>query len=269
MPKSPAFQLYPKDALADTLHLSPEEFTAYWRLVFQAWIGVDDFPQGYLSGDEAKLRSMTALTPSQWKRARQSALRLFKKNGAGYYHKRLVAELEKQADRRERGRRGGVESSKQKASKGQAKGKQRASKGQAKGQAKGNTPICSLQSALPDVQEETAIAVSCARPSPAMEASIDRTGFEAFWSAYPRKVGKLKAAKAWRDTAKERPSLAVILESLRRMAATPQWRQEGGRYAPHPATWLHRGGWDDDPGSATPARGTGAEVDEQLAEWAK
>jgi len=40
--RSPAFQLYPDKALAGTIHLSPEAFTAYWRLIFWMWLHSPD-----------------------------------------------------------------------------------------------------------------------------------------------------------------------------------------------------------------------------------
>jgi len=83
--------------------------------------------------------------------------------------------------------------------------------------------------------------------SPAVLAKVDESNFDAFWDAYPKKVGKLNARKAWKQTTKLRPALAVLLDRLRILSASPQWTKDGAQYAPHPATWLRRGGWDDEP----------------------
>jgi len=105
--------------------------------------------------------------------------------------------------------------------------------------------------------------------SPAVLARLDETNFDAFWSSYPRKVGKLNARKAWKQTAKKRPPLADLLDRLRLLAKSLQWTRDEGQFIPHPATWLRRGGWEDEPeGTRSKPRGTGAEVDEQLAAWA-
>lgn len=69
--------------------------------------------------------------------------------------------------------------------------------------------------------------------------------FERFWEAYPKKVGKLAAQKAW-DRAK-RPDIAQILVAVRTAKASPQWTRDGGQYIPNPATWLNQGRWDDNP----------------------
>jgi 5-methylcytosine-specific restriction endonuclease McrA len=71
-------------------------------------------------------------------------------------------------------------------------------------------------------------------------------GFAEFWKAYPRKVGKDAAAKAF---AKRRPTtalLAQMLEAITRQRDSPQWIREGGQFIPHPATWINEGRWQDD-----------------------
>jgi hypothetical protein len=70
--------------------------------------------------------------------------------------------------------------------------------------------------------------------------------FERFWSVYPKKVGKREALKAWKQTRKERPQTDELVDRVERLAATDDWQEQGGRYVPNPATWLRRGGWDDE-----------------------
>ena len=67
--------------------------------------------------------------------------------------------------------------------------------------------------------------------------------FAEFWAAYPRKVGKRNAERAW---AKLRPPLSKVLATLEAWRNSDDWRREGRRYIPHPATWLSRGGWEDE-----------------------
>ena len=67
--------------------------------------------------------------------------------------------------------------------------------------------------------------------------------FADFWAAYPRKVGKRDAKRAW---AKLRPPLSEVLAALEVWRNSDDWRREGGRYIPHPTTWLNRGGWEDE-----------------------
>lgn len=75
-----------------------------------------------------------------------------------------------------------------------------------------------------------------------VEAPVQPDPFDVFWLAYPRKVGK--------DDARKKHALALqrgvkpeeILAGLKR---TRFDTREGGRFIPHPATWLNQGRWQD------------------------
>ena len=71
----------------------------------------------------------------------------------------------------------------------------------------------------------------------------DDGGFAEFWKVYPRKVGKLAAERAWK---RHRPPLSEVLAALEAWRNSPEWLKDGGRYIPHPATWVNRGGWEDE-----------------------
>jgi len=73
----------------------------------------------------------------------------------------------------------------------------------------------------------------------------DPQDFELFWSAYPRKVAKGAARKAWAATAGKRPPVAEIVSAVTTQAETEQWREAGGQFIPHPATWLRAERWGD------------------------
>jgi hypothetical protein len=92
------------------------------------------------------------------------------------------------------------------------------------------------------------ISVPAAEPEPRPRGH-DLT-WEAFWNVYPRHVGKREARKAW-ERAIRRARPEVIIRGAQR------YRDDPHRLAPytaHPATWLNRDGWDDDP---EPARSNG------------
>lgn len=73
--------------------------------------------------------------------------------------------------------------------------------------------------------------------------------FERFWQAYPRKVGKQAACKAF---ARVGVPVERLLSALERQRSDPQWRRENGRYIPHPVTWLNQGRWEDEASAPTP-----------------
>ncbi len=69
-------------------------------------------------------------------------------------------------------------------------------------------------------------------------------GFEAFWAAYPNKVGKDAARTAWRKRHPTAELTAKIVAAVEAQKSWPKW-QEG--FIPNPATWLNQGRWQDEP----------------------
>jgi len=74
--------------------------------------------------------------------------------------------------------------------------------------------------------------------------------FDRFWNAYPRKVGKPAALRAWRNLLRivwtpKTPS--ELMAGLERWKATDQWQKESGKFIPYPATFLNQRRWEDDP----------------------
>lgn len=86
--------------------------------------------------------------------------------------------------------------------------------------------------------------------------ATDAPGFAEFWRAYPNKTGKRAAVNAWR---KLRPPLDAVLAALAWQVGQPQWLRDGGDFIPHPATWLNRGSWQDEP-MALPTNGRPAKL---------
>ncbi|WP_316857016.1 helix-turn-helix domain-containing protein [Ralstonia flatus] len=70
-------------------------------------------------------------------------------------------------------------------------------------------------------------------------------GFDVFWEAYPRKQNKADAEKAWQKLAPTPELLAEILKAVGEQRAWPEWREAGGKYVPHAATWLNGQRWTD------------------------
>lgn len=70
--------------------------------------------------------------------------------------------------------------------------------------------------------------------------------FSIFWGVYPRKVAKPMALRAW---LKIKPSIELterILQGVRNHQAGKQWQEDGGRFIPHPATFLNQQRWEDE-----------------------
>ena len=77
--------------------------------------------------------------------------------------------------------------------------------------------------------------------------------FAKFWQAYPRKVGKIAAQRAFDKaihTEKTNAAAEALLEKMCRVLAKQSesldWKREDGRFIPYPATWLNAGRWEDE-----------------------
>jgi outer membrane murein-binding lipoprotein Lpp len=92
--------------------------------------------------------------------------------------------------------------------------------------------------------EEQHTAAAQAKAAAKAAAEEVNARFEEFWSLYPRKVGKIAARKAWAKAVRLAGHAAVI-EGLRAQSAELAGREP--QFCPHPATWLNRGSWADEP----------------------
>ena len=68
--------------------------------------------------------------------------------------------------------------------------------------------------------------------------------FDVFWKAYPRKVNKREAKSRWKN--KKLPPIETLLEILEKQKQTEQWKKDGGKFIPHPSTWLNQERWEDE-----------------------
>ena len=73
-------------------------------------------------------------------------------------------------------------------------------------------------------------------------------GFDAFWSIYPRKIGKLKAQKAYDRATKDKALMpALIMTAIQSQLRGDHFKgSDGQQYVPNPATWLNQKRWEDD-----------------------
>ena len=70
--------------------------------------------------------------------------------------------------------------------------------------------------------------------------------FLRFWDAYPKKVAKADAVKAFRKLDPDDQLLEDMLAALERWKHSDQWTRDGTAFVPHPATWLNGERWKDE-----------------------
>jgi len=66
--------------------------------------------------------------------------------------------------------------------------------------------------------------------------------FDAFWRAYPRKVAKDAAKRAWGAVCGDK-NYEVIIAAVETIASSGEWSEV--QYIPHPASWLNGRRWLD------------------------
>lgn len=71
--------------------------------------------------------------------------------------------------------------------------------------------------------------------------------FDRFWAAYPRKEAKPRAKSEFDKLSPDEVLLERMLSAIARWKGSAQWQEDGGKYIPHPATWIHQKRWEDDP----------------------
>lgn len=211
----PYMKMYWGDYLGDTAHLTAIQHGGYLLLIAHYW------RTGSLPTDEQKLARITRMSVKEWKRHGSTIMEFFP-NGK---HQRIEREREQARTKSEKNRRsaetrwGAVENAKSLVNNNEQEAFALQS------QSVGNANHSHSQK----VNKENNNSRS---PSFAE--------FERFWSAYPRKVGKGAAQKAWRVAMRKTTPDAVIA-AVQRFA----WPDDQ-QFIPHPATWLNAERWADE-----------------------
>ncbi len=209
MSKLPYFPCYARDILSSTkiALMSGEAFKACWLLTCHSWL---DDERATLANDEAKLQALARVDATAWARIRLEVLDYFKAGEKGRVFSPRLLEI---SDLHEKRSKAG-------------------SKGGSKTQAK--------RAAKPQASESESSSESEVETEP--KTRYDQTTFDQFWSAYPRKVGKQKC-REWFKSHKP-DNLEQMLSTIEAFKKTDQWQDP--KLVPHPITWLHRGGWEDE-----------------------
>lgn len=247
MSAPPFMPLYVADYLGDTRHLTTEQHGAYLLLLMAMWRA-----GGRVPAEGEKLARIVGLTPAKWAKLEEDVLAFFRVEAGDLVHRRMEKELMRYTKtvekRRDAGSRGGRAKS-----------------------LKSNDTTLANATDLPEQKgkpghsnqnqnqnQKEIIPTDRDNPDPSVDHSrrerSDPKGFAGFWTAYPRKVGKLKAQEAWAKALKSAAPEA-ILAGLERAKRNPKWAREP-EFIPHPATWLNQGRWMDgeEPSSERPRR---------------
>lgn len=70
--------------------------------------------------------------------------------------------------------------------------------------------------------------------------------FSMFWDVYPRKQSKKEAINAFNKINPNDELLNVMISSIDRWSRSEDWLKDGGKFIPHPSTWLNQQRWEDE-----------------------
>lgn len=79
------------------------------------------------------------------------------------------------------------------------------------------------------------------------------SGFDRFWSVYPRRVGKKDAVAVWKKIGPDDALVDQIVAGVERWKRSEQWTKDDGRYIPYPATFLRGERWNESDSVSSPA----------------
>jgi len=232
MNKPPAFQFYASDFLAGTNLMTNEEVGIYVRALCHQWdagglsdlhlerlglgLGFSGFPQ---------IKAKFALDDHDglWKNPRLECVR--------------VEQVEYRRKQAENGAKGGRP-------KGLANPSltQRLSETEPK-----KSPPSPSPSPSPNINTNSPLPPKGDDCASVRKPKADQSPeFAKFWEAYPKKVAKAHAEKAFAKAIKH-TGLETMLAALQVQSASVDWNKDGGQYIPNPATWLNGARWDDTP----------------------
>ena len=224
---SPWMPLYWADYIADTQHLTTIEHGAYLLLIGYYWRN-GKLPET----DEQKMR-VTKMTPKQWKRHGPVLMTFFVDGN----HKRIDAELTKVRLKSEKLRlasKSRWDSEKEDKS---LKSLESDDANAMQMQSKWNHN----QNQNQNIDKDNTLKTKLNKINKINKTLTPSAEFMTFWSAYPNKVKKFEALKAW-DKAIKTDDPSTIINGLRNFKFP-----DDPQFNPHPSTWLNQKRWLDEP----------------------
>lgn len=213
--------VYDLEADEDCSLMSLSEYGAYLKLLQRQWI------EGSIPVDPTRIARLLRIPLDEWNKLAPAVMPKFVDAGRGRRINRRCDQERKEAlskikSLRENGRKGGV-------AKAIANAKANATT-HASGSVSGSESL----SGRGDARGETAYS----------------DDFERWWSVYPRKVAKKAAWKAW-NAARDKPDADAMVAAVGRQKRSDAWKQDRGKFIPHPSTWLNQGRWADEESTPT------------------
>lgn len=218
MSQAPIMPVATDAMIADTTHLSAEEFGAYHLILYATWRN-NGQP---LPDDDKRLARVVRMTPAKWSKVRPVLAEFFDISDGAWRQKRLEKEWSgvqaRVAKNRDNGSKGGRPKSLE--------------------ENKTENPVGSSEKTETITQPKA----SHNHIQTDANASDARAGFAEWYAAYPHKVGKAAAEKAY-VAARRKVDQRTLLDAVSRYIRD----KPPDRSYCNPATWLNQERWLDQP----------------------
>ena len=249
------------DYVSATRHLSWEEDAAYRRLLDTYYVQEKPLPADL----RAVCRLVLATTDSQREAVRVVLDEFFELTEDGWINSRADAEIHAMREKQQKQR--------DKANKRWHKQGSEPGNATAMPQHQTNdaAALKTDADAMPPTPTPTPIPKEKDKPPLPPKGGEGREDFDEFWQAYPKKVGKDAAWRAWKKLREPKNVLEAIKSSLDWQRDSEQWTKDGGQYIPNPTTYLNQGRWQDEKPEPVavrmPARKQDAQADDYESPW--
>lgn len=240
------YSRYPGHYLAATVHLTMEQDGAYNRLLDWCYSNESGIPHD-------KRYSIGRAQKTSEKRAINDVLsEFFFLEKDVWIQNRVVEEIEKSSPRIEAARNNGLRGGRPRKEKPAGLFNRNPEGFSNETQKEPSTKA--PQSPIKAIdQKQSSLSSKNAKPK---KPKPDMDAFAAVWSAYPRKVSKGSAEKAWVKLCPAPDLIAAIHAAVIAQARSFKWQAEP-QYIPHLATWLNAKRWEDEVERAPPPAPTG------------
>jgi uncharacterized protein YdaU (DUF1376 family) len=224
------------DYSAATRHLSWAEDLAYRRLLDVYYVR-----EGALPSDLRQVFRLVVATTDEQREAVEVVLgEFFELTDSGYIHSRCEEEISKAQHKRDKASQSALTRW------SNAKNEVSALPTKSERNANASKEICErIAEASKQPYEGNAPNPN---PNPnknqLQREAASPSGFAEFWAAYPKKIGKGAAEKAFKS-ARINGHMPDLLAAIEAQKQSDQWRKDGGQFIPNPATWLNQRRWED------------------------
>jgi uncharacterized protein YdaU (DUF1376 family) len=222
------------DYASSTRHLSWIEDAAYRRLLDWYYVREEQFPLDH----RQIYRLVAASTDEQREAVDQVLSEFFVQTESGYMHERCESEIYCANDKKNKASLSAQERWRI------ARESDCALPVQSERNASASNSECERIAIVGKTACEGNAPNPNPNPNPNKTTTREPVGFAEFWAAYPKKVGKGAAEKAFRN-ARINGALSDVLLAIKRQSSSDQWRKDGGQFIPNPATWINQRRWED------------------------